>query len=140
MTEGRADRPKVLLVDDYPDAREMYSEYLKFTGFDVVEASNGMEALQRAVDMEPDIILMDLSLPVMDGWEATRRLKADSRTADIPVVALTGHALSGMSEGAQRAGCDAFVTKPCLPEDLVKEIRHVLGARAARAEGSGAKI
>jgi CheY-like chemotaxis protein len=133
MIEGTAERPCVLLVDDYPDAREMYSEYLKFTGFDVIEASNGMEALQQAVDMGPDIILMDLSLPVMDGWEATRRLKADARTASIPVVALTGHALSGMSEGAQRAGCDAFVTKPCLPEDLVKEIRHVLGQRAAHA-------
>ena len=129
MIEAKSERPRVLLVDDYPDAREMYSEYLKFTGFDVVEAANGIEALQRAVDMEPDIILMDLSLPVMDGWEATRRLKADARTADIPVVALTGHALSGMSEGAQRAGCDAFVTKPCLPEDLVKEIRHVLDAK-----------
>lgn len=139
MVEGRAERPCVLLVDDYPDAREMYSEYLKFTGFDVIEAANGMEALQRAVDMGPDIILMDLSLPVMDGWEATRRLKADARTANIPVVALTGHALSGMSEGAQRAGCDAFVTKPCLPEDLVKEIRHVLGQRAGHALPSAAK-
>ena len=119
-------RPRVLIVDDYPDAREMYSEYLQFSGFDVVEAANGMEALQRAVDTEPDIILMDLSLPVMDGWEATRRLKADKRTATIPVVALTGHALAGISEGARQAGCDAFVTKPCLPEDLVKEIRKVL--------------
>jgi len=119
-------RPRVLIVDDYPDAREMYSEYLQFSGFDVVEAANGMEALQRAVDAAPDIILMDLSLPVMDGWEATRRLKADKRTAGIPVVALTGHALAGISEGARMAGCDAFVTKPCLPEDLVKEIRRVL--------------
>ena len=119
-------RQRVLLVDDYPDAREMYSEYLKFSGFDVVEAANGVEALQRALDHSPDIILMDLSLPVMDGWEATRRLKADRRTARIPVVALTGHALAGISEGARRAGCDAFVTKPCLPEDLVKEIRKVL--------------
>jgi two-component system cell cycle response regulator DivK len=119
-------RPRVLIVDDYPDAREMYSEYLQFSGFDVVEAGNGMEALQRAVDAAPDIILMDLSLPVMDGWEATRRLKADKRTASIPVVALTGHALAGISEGARKAGCDAFVTKPCLPEDLVKEIRKVL--------------
>ena len=117
---------RVLLVDDYPDAREMYSEYLKFSGFDVVEATNGVEALQRAIDTSPDIILMDLSLPVMDGWEATRRLKEDVRTAAIPVVALTGHALAGMFEGAKRAGCDAFVTKPCLPEDLVKEIRNVL--------------
>ena len=91
-------RPRVLIVDDYPDAREMYSEYLQFSGFDVVEAANGMEALQRAVDAAPDIILMDLSLPVMDGWEATRRLKADKRTAGIPVVALTGHALAGISK------------------------------------------
>lgn len=127
MSQPNGNRRRVLLVDDYPDAREMYSEYLKFSGFDVVEAANGKEALERAVESTPDIILMDLSLPIMDGWEATRRLKADQRTADIPVVALTGHALSGLSEGAQRAGCAGFVTKPCLPEDLVKKIRTVLG-------------
>jgi CheY-like chemotaxis protein len=131
MMEGKIERPRVLLVDDYPDAREMYAEYLDFSGFEVIEAANGMEALQRAADMAPDIILMDLSLPVMDGWEATRRLKADTRTAHIPVVALTGHALAGISEGAKKAGCDAFVTKPCLPEDLVKEIRKVLNERSA---------
>jgi CheY-like chemotaxis protein len=121
----------------------MYSEYLQFSGFDVVEAANGMEALQRAVDATPDIILMDLSLPVMDGWEATRRLKADKRTAAIPVVALTGHALAGISEGARRAGCDSFVTKPCLPEDLVKEIRKVLdestSTKKSRRSGKYAK-
>jgi two-component system cell cycle response regulator DivK len=122
----KPDRPRVLLVDDYPDAREMYTEYLQYSGFEVVEAGNGIEALERALDKTPDIILMDLSLPVMDGWEATRRLKADERTASIPVVALTGHALAGISEGAKKAGCDAFVTKPCLPEDLVKEIRRIL--------------
>jgi two-component system, cell cycle response regulator DivK len=127
----KSDRPRVLLVDDYPDAREMYTEYLQYSGFDVVEAGNGMEALQRAVDETPDIILMDLSLPVMDGWEATRRLKSDQRTASIPVVALTGHALAGISEGAKKAGCDAFVTKPCLPEDLVKEIRRILASPSA---------
>jgi two-component system cell cycle response regulator DivK len=127
------ERPKVLLVDDYPDAREMYSEYLEFCGFEVVEAANGMEALERAVDAAPDIILMDLSLPVMDGWEATRRLKADTRTASIPVVALTGHALAGISEGARNAGCDGFVTKPCLPEDLVKEVRKVLDGSSETA-------
>src|ERR1700741_128818 len=126
MTGPIAGRPKVLLVDDYPDAREMYSEYLRFSGFDVVEAGNGAEALAKAIEPTPDIILMDLSLPLMDGGEATRRLKKDARTATIPVVALTGHALAGMFEGAKRAGCDAFVTKPCLPEDLVKEIRNVL--------------
>jgi len=140
-----SERPRVLLVDDYPDAREMYTEYLQYSGFDVVEAGNGIEALQRAVDATPDIILMDLSLPVMDGWEATRRLKADERTASIPVVALTGHALAGISEGAKKAGCDAFVTKPCLPEDLVKEIRKILAgpagtaARKTRRSGKYAK-
>jgi CheY-like chemotaxis protein len=130
-------RPRVLLVDDYPDAREMYSEYLQFSGFDVVEAANGIEALASALERTPDIILMDLSLPVMDGWEATRRLKADDRTASIPVVALTGHALAGISEGAKRAGCDAFVTKPCLPEDLVKEIRKVLDENSSSTHKKG---
>ena len=124
--KSKTARPRVLLVDDYPDARDMYAEYLEYSGYDVVQAANGMEALQHAVDDQPDIILMDLSLPVMDGWEATRRLKANARTAAIPVVALTGHALAGISEGAKKAGCDAFVTKPCLPEDLVKEIKRIL--------------
>jgi CheY-like chemotaxis protein len=121
----------------------MYSEYLQFSGFDVIEAANGIEALDRAVDAKPDIILMDLSLPVMDGWEATRRLKADKRTAGIPVVALTGHALAGISEGAKRAGCDAFVTKPCLPDALVAEIRRLLDERLRNGQetstGRGAK-
>ena len=141
----KSERSRVLVVDDYADAREMYSEYLQFSGFDVVQAANGMEALERAVADHPDIILMDLSLPVMDGWEATRRLKADDRTANIPVVALTGHALAGISEGALRAGCDAFVTKPCLPEDLVREIRKVLDApsdstqKKSRRSGKHAK-
>jgi two-component system cell cycle response regulator DivK len=140
----KAERPRVLLVDDYPDAREMYSEYLAYSGFEVIEAGNGIEALQKAVETSPDIILMDLSLPVMDGWEATRRLKADRRTAGIPVVALTGHALAGISEGARKAGCDAFVTKPCLPEDLVKEIRKILDQagsanRKTRRSGKYAK-
>ena len=128
----RDERTRVLLVDDYPDAREMYGQYLEFCGFEVIEAASGLEALERAVELSPDIILMDVSLPVMDGWEATRRLKADRRTANIPVVALTGHALAGMSEGARQVGCDAFVTKPCLPDALVTEIRKVLDRRSSR--------
>jgi CheY-like chemotaxis protein len=142
--KNKANKPRVLVVDDYPDAREMYSEYLAYSGYEVIEAATGIEALQRAIDDQPDIILMDLSLPVMDGWEATRRLKADDRTAGIPVVALTGHALAGISEGAKRAGCDAFVTKPCLPEDLVHEIKRVLErtsspTRKSRRSGKYAK-
>jgi CheY-like chemotaxis protein len=119
--------PLILVVDDYEDAREMYAEYLRFCGFRVAEARNGNEALEQAFSVMPDLILMDLSLPGMDGWEATRQLKADPRTARIPVVALTGHALAGASEGAKQAGCDSFVTKPCLPDDLVVEVRRMLG-------------
>ena len=118
--------PLILVVDDYEDAREMYAEYLRFCGFRVAEARNGNEALEQAFTLMPDLILMDLSLPGMDGWEATRQLKADERTRQIPVVALTGHALAGASEGAMKAGCDSFVTKPCLPDDLVVEVRRML--------------
>jgi CheY-like chemotaxis protein len=120
--------PLILVVDDYQDAREMYAEYLQFSGFRVAEARNGNEALEQAFALKPDLILMDLSLPGMDGWEATRVLKADDRTKNIPVVALTGHALAGASEGAKKAGCDSFVTKPCLPDDLVVEVRRMLNA------------
>ena len=120
------DAPLILVVDDYQDAREMYAEYLQFSGFRVAEARNGNEAVAQAFSLRPDLILMDLSLPGMDGWEATRVLKSDDRTKHIPVVALTGHALAGASEGARKAGCDSFVTKPCLPDDLVVEVRRML--------------
>ncbi|WP_338869140.1 response regulator [Myxococcus stipitatus] len=123
-------QPLVLVVDDYDDAREMYAEYLEFSGFRVAQARNGQEALDQAFALAPDIILMDLSLPVIDGWEATRRLKNDDRTRTIPVVALTGHALTGQSDEARGAGCDSFVTKPCLPDELVTEVRTLLAQRA----------
>ena len=121
-------KPLVLVVEDYQDAREMYAAYLQFSGYRVAEATNGVEAIEQAQELMPDIILMDLALPKMDGWEATRRLKNDDRTRNIPIVALTGHALAGHAEGARQAGCDSFVTKPCLPDALVAEIRRMLGA------------
>lgn len=136
-TASRAESPLVLVVEDYQDAREMYAEYLRFAGFRVAEARNGIEALEKASSLSPDIILMDLALPRMDGWEATRRLKADDRTRAIPVVALTGHALAGHAEGARQAGCDAFVTKPCLPDALVAEVRRVLDLGSRDGEGPG---
>lgn len=126
MTEHS--NPLILVVDDYQDAREMYAEYLQFSGFRVAEARNGNEAVAQARALKPDLILMDLSLPGMDGWEATRVLKADEETRHIPIVALTGHALAGASEGARKAGCDSFVTKPCLPDDLVVEVKRMLNA------------
>ena len=127
-----ADRksPLVLLVDDFPDNRQMYAEFLTFSGLRVAEAENGHEAVEKARALMPDLVVMDLSLPGMDGWEATRQLKSDPRTKHIVVMALTGHALAGHSKGAMEAGCDAFITKPCLPDRLLQEIQRMLtGAR-----------
>ena len=133
-TQAR-DKPLVLVVDDFQDNREMYAEYLSYSGFRVIEASNGKEAVEQAIGKLPDLIVMDLSLPVMDGWEATRLLKKDARTQAIPVLALTGHALAGHSKGAKDAGCDAFLAKPCLPELLLAEIRRMLAAKAPTVKG-----
>jgi two-component system cell cycle response regulator DivK len=129
MSNPGTQQPLVLVVEDYQDAREMYAAYLQFSGFRVAEATNGVEAIEKTLELMPDIILMDLALPRMDGWEATRRLKMDDRTRHIPIVALTGHALAGHAEGARQAGCDSFVTKPCLPDALVAEIQRMLTAR-----------
>lgn len=126
--------PLVLVVEDYQDAREMYAAYLQFSGFEVAEAGNGLEAIEKTRALLPDIVLMDLALPRMDGWEATRRLKNDVRTQHIPIVALTGHALAGHAEGAREAGCDAFVTKPCLPDALVAEIKRLLDHPPGKTE------
>jgi CheY-like chemotaxis protein len=126
MTTHQPADALVLVVEDYQDAREMYSAYLQFSGYRVAEATNGLEAIEKTLELMPDIILMDLALPKIDGWEATKRLKSDERTKHIPIVALTGHALAGFAEGAREAGCDAFVTKPCLPDALVAEIRRML--------------
>jgi two-component system cell cycle response regulator DivK len=133
---GESQNPLVLVVEDYQDAREMYAAYLQFSGYRVAEAANGLEALEKTRELMPDIILLDLALPKMDGWEATRRLKADERTRHIPIVALTGHALAGHAEGARQAGCDAFVTKPCLPDALVTEIQRMLAVRRSEPGGT----
>jgi CheY-like chemotaxis protein len=125
--------PRILIVDDFEDNRAMYAQFLTFSGFRVAEAANGVEALEKATALMPDLIVMDLSLPVMDGWEATRRLKRDARTRQIPVLALTGYALSAHSKEAKEAGCDAFVTKPCLPDQLVSEIQRLLESRPSKA-------
>jgi CheY-like chemotaxis protein len=123
----------VLLVDDYADNRDIYVQFLTYSGLRVEEAENGHQALDKAFTLKPDVIVMDLSLPGLDGWEATRRLKEDPRTRDIPVIALTGHALAGHSKVAFDAGCDAFITKPCLPERLLDEIRAILAPGRPRS-------
>jgi CheY-like chemotaxis protein len=130
-----AEKKRVLVVDDFDDAREMYAEYLEFAGFHVETACNGVEAVEKAQEASPDIILMDLSLPVMDGWEATRRIKQDARTRDIPVMALSGHVFAGNAEQARDAGCDDFVAKPCLPQDLESKIRNMLKPSKVKERG-----
>jgi two-component system, cell cycle response regulator DivK len=118
--------PLVLVVDDYQDAREMYAEYLKASGFRVEEARTGIEAVAKAHEVKPDCILMDLSLPGIDGWEATRQLKADPNTKHIPVVAITGHASELASRDAASSGWVSFVLKPALPDAVVAEVRKAL--------------
>ena len=120
------ERPLVLIVEDQADLRQLYAQQLAISGFDVIEAGNGEDAITRTTDRGPDVVLMDLSLPIVDGWEATRRLKSDERTAHIPVVALTAHDGSGELQRATRAGCDWFVPKPCPPDALIAEVRRVL--------------
>jgi CheY-like chemotaxis protein len=122
----------VLIVDDFADNRGMYVQFLTFLGYRVAEASNGVEAIERALELRPDVIVMDLSLPMMDGWQATRLLKQNPQTRGTPVIALTGHALPGQSKGAREAGCDVFLTKPCLPEALADSISQTLDARPSR--------
>lgn len=132
--EGLA--PLVLVVDDVEHGREIFSEYLEFRGFRVATAADGQEALDKAFELLPDVILMDLSLPGIDGWEATRRLKRDDRTRRIPVIALTAHALVSAHETAIAAGCDSVVTKPCLPRELEAEVRRQLEGRTTAHDPS----
>jgi CheY-like chemotaxis protein len=117
---------RILMVDDFQDNREMYAAYLRHAGFVVEEAVTGTEALDKAFAVSPDLIVMDLSLPGVDGWEATRRLKSDARTQHIPIVVVSGHALEGSVRSAQAAGCDAFLRQPCLPNALLAEVRKLL--------------
>jgi CheY-like chemotaxis protein len=119
-------RPLVLLVEDYDDAREMYRDYLDYSGFAVETARDGREAIEKARALMPDLVLMDLSLPGIDGWEATSRLKADPQTRRLTIVALSAHALATEGERARKAGCDGFIAKPCLPHELVEQIATYL--------------
>lgn len=111
-------RPRVLIVDDDEDARDMYAWCMRAAGWNVEDVADGAEALFVAEHFEPDVIVMDLRLPVIGGLEATRRLKADPRTRHIPVVALSGADRSQTEAEAMAAGCEEFVPKPCPPQDL----------------------
>jgi two-component system cell cycle response regulator DivK len=118
---------KVLLVEDNEMNRDMLSRRLIRRGFQVVFAIDGQQGIDLAHSERPDIIIMDMSLPVIDGWEATRRLKADDTTRSVPVIGLTAHAMSGDREKAIEAGCDDYDTKPVELERLIGKIERLLG-------------
>jgi CheY-like chemotaxis protein len=122
----RRPHPLVLLAEDFEDARDLYKDYLEYSGFSVETANNGREAIDRAVALQPDVILMDASMPVLDGWQATKELKANPATKHIPVLALTAHAFDDARQEARSVGCDGFVPKPCLPDELVARVRATL--------------
>lgn len=126
-----AEQPLVLLVDDFADARELYAEYLGACGFRVAEAIDGHQALEMAFTLSPDVIVMDLSLPGLDGWTAIRQLKSDQRTSSIPVLAMSGHTRDlhrrhDDPQNDRKMGWDGYLTKPCLPDDLLANIKRML--------------
>jgi two-component system cell cycle response regulator DivK len=118
---------KVLLVEDNEMHRDMLSRRLARRGFEVVFAVDGQQGVDLAHSEKPDIILMDMNLPVMDGWEATRRIKSDDRTRSMPVIGLTAHAMSGDRERALEAGCDDYDTKPVDFDRLIGKIERLFG-------------
>jgi CheY-like chemotaxis protein len=120
--------PTILLVEDNELNRDMLSRRLVRKGYDVLIAEDGAKGVSAATDSKPDLILMDMSLPVLDGWEATRRLKAEPETRAIPVIALTAHAMSSDREKAVAAGCDDYDTKPVELDRLLAKIERLLQA------------
>ena len=119
-------KKRILIVEDVEFNRELLEQVLE-DDYETLTAIDGAAGVELARRERPDLILMDMSLPVVDGWEATRRLKAGDVTKHVPIIALTGNALAGHDERARKAGCDSYLTKPCLPESVEKEIRRVIG-------------
>ena len=129
----------VLIVQDTADARTLYDEYLEFCGFRVRTAADGIQGMQAAQSERPDIILVDLPLPLTDGWEAIRRLRADARTAAIPIVAVSTYLTGDEPARAREAGADVCLTKPCVPSQVARAIRALLVYNTAlRSTGAGA--
>ena len=116
-----------MLVEDDRDGRRLYAEWLEGAGFAVNQAHNGLQALERAFEAVPDIVVTDLNIPGIDGFELTRRLRQDVRTREVPVLAITGYAAFAADPGrAQRAGCNVVLEKPCSPEDLETAVRQLI--------------
>ena len=126
-------QPSVLLVEDDQAGRRLYAEWLTQAGFSVKQAHNGLQALEQAFDLVPDVVVTDLNIPGIDGFELTRRLRLDPRTRNIPVVAVTGYAAFAADPArAQRAGCNTILEKPCSPDDLESAIRALIAGGASQ--------
>ena len=123
--------PLVLIVDDYAEGREICAEYLAFRGYRVATAEDGIDAIEKTRDLLPDVILMDLSLPRLDGWEASRRIRGDERTRHIPIIGLTGHWSTDVQMRAAESKMAAVLLKPCMPAHLLAEIQRVLASHVA---------
>ena len=127
MSQEGAPAPRVLLVEDDRDGRRMYAEWLTQAGYRVDEAHNGLQALERAFQTRPDVVVTDLNIPGIDGFELTRRLKQDPRTRTVPILAVTGYAAFAADPArAQRAGCDGVLEKPCSPDDIETAVRRLI--------------
>ena len=119
-------RQRVLIVEDHEDNRAILRDLLTNAGYDLIEATNGEEGVALAESMRPDLIIMDVQLPVIDGYEATRRIKSNAELKAIPVIAVTSYALSGEEARAEAVGCDAYVAKPFSPRQILAKIRKYL--------------
>ena len=119
---------KILVVEDTEDNRQILRDLLDMAGYDMIEAHDGAEGLAKAAEHRPDLILMDIQMPVMDGYEATRRIKANPELKAIPIVAVTSYALSGDEQKTRAAGCDAYIAKPYSPRQMLAKVREILGA------------
>ena len=117
---------RILVVEDQPDSRRIIRDMLASTDYEIIEAEDGEQALGAITKQRPDLILMDVQMPIMDGYTATRRIKADAALRSIPIIAVTSYALCGVEKKARAAGCDDYVPKPFSPRELLARIRQYL--------------
>ena len=118
---------KILVVEDTEDNRQILRDLLGMAGYDMIEANDGAEGVAQATAHKPDLILMDIQMPVMDGYEATRQIKANPELKAIPILAVTSYALSGDEEKARAAGCDGYIAKPYSPRQMLAKVREIVG-------------
>lgn len=129
-TAAGVSRGRILVVDDVEDNRDLYATYFEHWGFETEQACDGEDALAKITKSPPDVVIMDLSMPNLDGWEATRLVKSNPRTTRVIVIVVTGTAMRGNLEAARAAGADEVCSKPCLPKELLARVEHHLAMRS----------